>query len=118
MSSLQADSNKEASDPLPNGGVAGNGALKNVAKLKISPEGIRALPAEFVKSHRVLPLEIRNSTIEVATADLGNQRVIDDIRLLTGLEVQEFEAPANEIIEKIAECYQVTVEQMIDNLNP
>src|SRR5678815_4732731 len=119
MSSLQADSNKEARDPLPNGGVAGNGGgIKNLAKLKISPEGIRALPAEFVKRHRVLPLEIHNSTIDIATAELGNQRVIDDIRLLTGLEVQEFEAPANEILEKIAECYQVTVEQMIDNLNP
>src|SRR4051812_14093507 len=103
---------------LPNGPLAENGSpkkLTNLARVKVSPEGIRALPAEFVKRHRVLPLEIHNSTIDVATADLGNQRVIDDIRLLTGLEVQEFEAPAAEIVEKIAECYQVTVEQMIDN---
>src|SRR6185369_10583289 len=45
-------------------------------------------------------------------------QVIEDIRLLTGLEVQEFEAPAAEIVEKISECYQVTVEKMIENLNP
>src|SRR2546423_6257444 len=103
---------------LPNGDSSGgcNGAgrkVSNLAKLKISPDGIRALPSEFVKRHRVLPLQIHNSTIDVATAELGNQRVIDDIRLLTGLEVQEFEAPAAEILEKIAECYQVTAEQMI-----
>ena len=34
----------------------------------------------------------------------------------SGLEVEESTAPAAEIIEKIAECYQVTVEQMIENL--
>jgi hypothetical protein len=50
-------------------------------------------------------------------AEPGNQRVIDDIRLLSGWKWRNLPAPA-EIIEKIAECYQVTVEQMIENLNP
>ncbi len=56
--------------------------------------------------------------MEVATAEPGNQRVIDDIRLLSGLEVREFEASPAEILEKIGECYQVTVEKMIESLNP
>ena len=97
------------------GGSRRGGSL---ARLAVSPEAIRALPADFVKRHRVLPFEIRHGTILVATADPGNQRVIDDIRLLSGLEVQESEAPTAEILEKIAECYQVTVEQMLENLNP
>jgi type II secretory ATPase GspE/PulE/Tfp pilus assembly ATPase PilB-like protein len=92
--------------------------LESLGKLKVDPEAIRALPSGFVKRHRVLPFEIRNGTLHVATSDPGNQRVIDDIRLVSGLEVQESEAPAPEILEKIAECYQVTVEQMIENLNP
>ncbi len=79
---------------------------------------MRALPAEFVKRHRVLPFKIERGTLYVATADPGNQRVIDDIRLLSGLEVEETEAPVAELLEKIAACYQVTVEQMIENLNP
>src|SRR5256885_10695149 len=62
--------------------------------------------------------EISNGTIHIATADPGNQRVIDDIRLLSGLEVQESVATASEIQDKIAECYQVTVEKMIENLHP
>src|SRR4051812_26230164 len=106
-----------------NGGtVAGqNGSDRRagiLARVSISPEAVRSLPAAFVKRHRVLPFEINNGTIHIATADPGNQRVIDDIRLLSGLEVQECEAPSSEILEKIAECYQVTVEQMIENLNP
>jgi len=118
------------SDSLGNGGsnpgdgetaAEQNGSGRRVgilARVNVSPEAVRALPAAFVKRHRVLPFEINNGTIHIATADPGNQRVIDDIRLLSGLEVQECEAPSSEIIEKIAECYQVTVEQMIENLNP
>ena len=75
--------------------------LGSLAKFNVSPQAIRTLPADFVKRHRVLPLEIHNGTIHVATAEPGNQRVIDDIRLLSGLEVQESVAPASEILEKI-----------------
>src|SRR5712671_4099435 len=99
----------------PDGSI---GRVGSLAKFNVSPQAIRALPVDFVKRHRVLPLEIHNGTIRVATADPGNQRVIDDIRLLSGLEVQESAAPASEILEKIAQCYQVTVEQMIENLHP
>src|SRR5436190_21212534 len=92
--------------------------LESLTKLNVSPEAVRALPSDFVKRNRVLPFEIRNGTIHILTSDPGNQRVIEDIRLLSGLEVQESEAPVSEILEKIAECYQVTVEKMIENLNP
>ncbi len=90
----------------------------SLSRLSVSPEAIRALPADFVKRHRVLPFEIQNGTIHIATSDPGNQRVIDDIRLLSGLEVKETEAASTEILEKIAECYQLTVEQLIENLSP
>ncbi len=92
--------------------------LESLAKLNVSPEALRALPSDFVRSHRILPFEISNGTIHIATADPGNQRVIDDIRLLSGLEVQESVASGSEILEKIAECYQVTVEKMVENLRP
>ena len=94
------------------------GRLRSLTRLSVSAEAIRALPADFVKRHRVLPFKIHNGTIHIATSEPGNQRVIDDIRLLSGLEVQESEMPGSEVMEKIAECYQVTVEQMIENLHP
>ena len=92
--------------------------VESLAKLNVSPEALRALPSDFVRSHRILPFEVSHGTIHIATADPGNQRVIDDIRLLSGLEVQESVASASEILEKIAECYQVTVEKMVENLRP
>ena len=109
------ESRNLGSGTVPGAHINGPGSL---AKLVISPEVIKVLPIEFVKRHRVLPLGIRDGTIDVATAELGNQRVIEDIRLLSGLEVNEFQAAPSEILEKIGECYQVTVEKMIESLNP
>ncbi len=100
------------------GTVNGGNGAGAFAKLKVSPEALRMLPSDFVKRHRVLPFEISPGVLHVATADPGNQRVIDDIRLLSGLEVIEAPASESEVLEKIAECYQITVEQMIENLDP
>ena len=94
------------------------GEFAESARLAASLEAVRALPADFAKRHRVLPFKIQDGIIHIATATPGNQRVIDDIRLLTGLEVQEAESPEAEVTEKIAEHYQVTVEKMIENLSP
>ena len=92
--------------------------LGSISKLEISPEIIRVLPSDFIKRNCLLPFAVGNGTVRIATATPGNQRVVDDIRLLSGLEVEEVAAPAEEIAAKIAECYQVTVEKMIENLNP
>ncbi len=85
-------------------------------KFAATPDALKTLPADFVKRHRVLPLKISDGHLHIATAEPGNLRVIDDIRLLTGLEVAEEEFPADEIAETISARYQVTVEKMFENL--
>ncbi len=115
-------------EPLDNPAVQGgdpasapiclNGQLSNLARLTVPPEIIRSLPAEFAKRHGIVPFAITNGVVRIATAAPGNLRVINDIRLLSGLEVEEFAAPAAEITAKISECYSVTVEKMIENLSP
>ena len=97
-----------------NSAVRANGSFAGV---ELAPEILRLLPADFVKEHKVLPLERANGTLRIAVAAPATDRVIDDIRLLSGLEVEEVDAEEHEILEKIAECYQVTVEQMIENLD-
>lgn len=96
---------------------SGFGVAADLAQLEVSPEALRALPAEFAQRHRVVPLSARDGILAIATAAPGDPRLLDDIRLLSGLEVEEYLAPAEQISEKIAECYQVTVEKMIENLD-
>ena len=50
------------------------------ARLEVSPDVVRLVPAEFAKRHRLLPLELRRGALVVATAVPGDERVIDDIR--------------------------------------
>jgi type II secretory ATPase GspE/PulE/Tfp pilus assembly ATPase PilB-like protein len=108
-----------AAENSPPAGVVGQtGRLDSLAKLELSPEIVRLLPADFAKRHCVLPVSLRNGTLQVAAATVGEAQIIDDIRLLTGLEVEAWAAPAAEIAAKISECYQVTVEKMIENLDP
>jgi type IV pilus assembly protein PilB len=102
----------EAMEASPPGGRAES------SRLTASPEAVRALPAEYVKTHHILPLAIRDGILHVATANPGDARLIEDIRLLSGLEVSEEAASENEIAEKIAEIYLVTVEKMIEDLSP
>jgi len=101
---------------------SGNGGTNRLAgstsKPEVSADAVRAVPAEFAKRHRIVPVGIDSTTIRILTAAPGQQQVIDDLRLLTGLEVEESEAPVSQILEKIAECYQVTVERMIEDLSP
>ena len=100
----------------------GNGGTTRLAgstsKPEVSAEAIRAVPADFAKRHRLVPVSIDATTIRILTESPGQQQVIDDLRLLTGLEVEESEASAAVIAEKLAECYQVTVERMIEGMSP
>src|ERR1043166_1610503 len=118
--SISSDSHDSLNQTVPDGnGAPGSPARSGgLGRLQVSPEALKILPAEFVKRHQVLPIKIADGTLHIATASPGNQRVIDDIRLLSGLEVQEAEASGPDVLEKIAECYQLTVEQMIENLHP
>ena len=90
----------------------------NPQRFEVSSEALRALPVDFVKRHGILPLQIDRGVIRIASAAPGDQQLVDDIRLLTGLEVQELAAPAELIRAQIADCYQVTVEKMIEKLGP
>ena len=90
----------------------------SLSRLELPAHVISALPAEFIKRHRVLPIKIDGGSIVIATAEMADQRIVDDIRLLTGREVTQFHVEAPELLEKIAQCLQVTVEQMIENLDP
>ena len=116
MSSLEPLTTAGDANGLSPNGASQGGSGRGLLPASIPAEVLRLLPAEFVKRNRVLPLELRNGSVRIATAQPGNQRVIDDIRLLSGFEVEESTAPEPDILEKIAECYQVTVEQMVENL--
>lgn len=81
-----------------------------------SPEATRLVPPEFAKRHTLLPLEVRAGTLVIASGQPVPTEVIDDLRLMTGLEVEEQSAAGEAVAEGIIECYQITVERMVGDL--
>jgi general secretion pathway protein E/type IV pilus assembly protein PilB len=78
--------------------------LISLSELTIDPQVMRALPAKVVYRKRVIPIARHNGTLNVATSDAFDLYAIDDIRLMTGLNIQPMLA-TREDIEKIIKTH-------------
>ncbi|MGD8240809.1 MAG: type II secretion system ATPase GspE [Armatimonadota bacterium] len=74
-------------------------------------EVISRVPADLAYRHQVLPLELHDSTLTVAMGDPLNLAALDDVRLVTGLDVRPALADADAIRRIVEEAY---VEQMME----
>jgi len=73
-------------------------------------EVISRVPADLAYRHQVLPLELTNGTLTVALGDPLDVAALDDVRLVTGLDVRPVLADAETIRRIVEETY---AEQMM-----
>lgn len=88
--------------------------LKDVS---INKNVIKNVPAKFASHYKLMPLEIEGKVLTIALADPTNINVVDDIKLLLGLDVHPVLASEKEITEAIRKYYGVgadTLEKIID----
>ncbi len=71
----------------------------------ISPETIRAVPESIVRHQLLIPIAKENNTLTVAMADPFNVFAVDDIKLMTGYDVQVVIASESEIYAAIQNYY-------------
>jgi general secretion pathway protein E/type IV pilus assembly protein PilB len=77
---------------------------------------IKSLPPRFVYRKRLVPISRENGTLRVAMSDAFDNYVLDEIRLVTGLQIEQVLAPREEIEKLIKTHYGVggdTVEEMV-----
>ncbi len=82
----------------------------------IDPLIIQKVPAKFASHYKIIPIDFKDNALSVAMADPLDVRVLDDIRLLLGLEVSGALASETDIQEAIRKYYGVgaeTIEKMI-----
>jgi type II secretory ATPase GspE/PulE/Tfp pilus assembly ATPase PilB-like protein len=60
----------------------------------------------FARDNLVLPLFLEENTLAVAVADPNNMMLFDNLRVMTGKEIQPFVATRTQIIKAIDEFYQ------------
>ncbi|HMH99881.1 MAG TPA: ATPase, T2SS/T4P/T4SS family, partial [Bradyrhizobium sp.] len=97
--------------------------LVSLADLTIEPATLQALPSKIVYRKRLVPISRVDGTLNVATSDAFDLYAFDDIRLLTGLNIQPVLAPRDEIEKIIKTHYGLggdTLDEMVagDDLKP
>jgi general secretion pathway protein E/type IV pilus assembly protein PilB len=78
--------------------------LVNLSEITIDPEVLRTLPPKIVYRKRLVPISQTNGTLNVATSDAFDLYAFDDLRLLTGLNIQPVLAPRDDI-EKVIKTH-------------
>ncbi|HBB67441.1 MAG TPA: type II secretion system protein GspE, partial [Elusimicrobia bacterium] len=66
----------------------------------------KILPESFAREHIAIPLFVENNVLAAAMTDPANILLIDNIKLVTGMEVQPFIATKAQILKVIDSFYQ------------
>ncbi len=84
---------------------------------KLSPSVVNVVPAEFALRHCVLPLVQENGSLTVASMDPNDLQVFDDLRMLTGCEIEVVLARRKALLENIERYFGASIEKLIANLS-
>lgn len=71
----------------------------------IDPEVIKLVPLDLVKKYRIVPIKRRGATLCIAMIDPSDVFAIDDIKFMTGYNVDPFIATESSVIKTIKEFY-------------
>ncbi len=77
----------------------------NLDEFEIDPDVIKLIPKEVCEKHKIIPLSRAGTQIVVAMADPTNLHAIDDIKFLTGLNVEPVVAGEGAIGQAIERHY-------------
>ncbi len=77
----------------------------NLAEFEIDPGVIRHIPAEVAQKYQIIPINRAGSTIIIAMSDPSNIFAIDDIKFMTGFNVEVVVAPDTSIKQAIDKYY-------------
>jgi type IV pilus assembly protein PilB len=80
----------------------------NLDEFDIDPSVIQLIPEEVAQKHTVIPVNRAGSTLILATADPSNIFAIDDIKFLTGYNIEVVVASDDQIRRAIDRYYDQT----------
>ncbi len=77
----------------------------NLAEFEIDPDVIKLVPQEVAEKHQVIPVNRAGASLIVAMADPSNIFAIDDLKFLTGYNIEVVVASDGAIRESIEKYY-------------
>ena len=92
----------------------------HVTREAVSPAGLDLLPQEMLDAHNLVPLDVSDGVMTLATDDPANVFLFDEIRQRTGLIVRTLVACGTEIRQVLEEVVRdgstVAVEELIQGM--
>jgi type IV pilus assembly protein PilB len=77
----------------------------NLAEYKIDSAILKLIPADMAKKYLIMPIARVGATLTIAMADPSNVFAIDDVKFMTGYNVEVVVSSESAIISAIAGCY-------------
>ena len=77
----------------------------DLSKFEINPGVIKHIPTDVAQKYRIMPINRTGSTITIAMVDPSNIFAIDDIKFMTGYNVEAVVATEGAIVESIKKYY-------------
>lgn len=81
----------------------------NLHEFEIEPDIIKLIPKDVASKHQVIPINRSGNTLIIAMADPSNIFAIDDIKFLTGYNIEVVVASEAAIVEAIERYYTSNV---------
>ena len=79
----------------------------NLAQFEIDPGVIKLIPADTAQKYQIVPLSRAGATLTIAMTDPTNVFAMDDIKFMTGYNVEPVVASEGAVIEAIQKYYPV-----------
>jgi type IV pilus assembly protein PilB len=77
----------------------------NLSEYKIDPSILKLIPADMAKKYLILPVARVGATLTITMADPSNVFAIDDVKFMTGYNVEVVVSSESAIIHGIASYY-------------
>src|SRR5437763_16419967 len=83
----------------------------NLQFFEIDPNVIKLIPQETARKHQILPLSRVGASLTIAMVDPTNVFAMDDIKFMTGFNIEPVVASETAIMERIEQAYASAAEE-------
>src|ERR1700678_778319 len=88
----------------------------NLTYFEIDPDVVKLIPYETAKRYQILPLSRVGASLTIAMVDPTNVFAMDDIKFMTGFNIEPVVASESSIIEGIDKAYGTSKEEELEQV--
>jgi type IV pilus assembly protein PilB len=85
----------------------------NLSDYKIDPSVLKLVPLEIARKYLIVPVARVGATLTIAMADPSNVFVIDDVKFMTGYNVEVVVAGESSVLQAISTCYRGSGDSLV-----